>query len=232
MKKQRATLLAGLVGGAIGAVAVRRSGLKARLIAHLPWLSGDDSVLKDHFPVFAVGVACWVLFSLYWEAAAKSAAAAEKTESRSSRGVHVALISLAQLLILIPIRGLGRYYSASSSIMLAGLAVEAMGILLAVWARRHLGRNWSGAIAIKVKHQLIRSGPYRLLRHPIYTGVLTMYIGTAILTGERLALAGLVLAGVAYWRKIRLEEAALQSAFGREYEDYRRATWALLPGLF
>jgi protein-S-isoprenylcysteine O-methyltransferase Ste14 len=83
-----------------------------------------------------------------------------------------------------------------------------------------------------VEHQLIRSGPYSLLRHPIYTGLLTMYVGTAVVSGEWLALVGLAMAGFAYWRKIRLEEANLNMGFGAEYDAYRRDTWALVPWLF
>ena len=136
------------------------------------------------------------------------------------------------MLIFIPIRGLGRYVPAYALVMAAGLAVQAVGTLLAVWARIHLGRNWSGAIAIKVEHRLIRSGPYGLLRHPIYTGLLAMYIGLALVTGEWLALIGVAMAALAYWRKIRLEEAALDAAFGADYDSYRRTTWALMPGLY
>jgi hypothetical protein len=76
----------------------------------------------------------------------------------------------------------------------ASLAVEAMGLLLAIWALRHLGRNWSGEITIKVELQLIRSGPYKLLRHPIYTGLLAIYAGTVLVTGEWLAIIGLAMA--------------------------------------
>jgi protein-S-isoprenylcysteine O-methyltransferase Ste14 len=141
-------------------------------------------------------------------------------------------VNLALLFVLAPIRGLGRCLPASSTLMTAGLAIEALGISLAVWARRHLGRNRSGAIAIKVEHELIRSGPYQKLRHPIYTGILAMYIGPALVTGEWLAAIGVGVAAVAYWRKIRLEEAALEAAFGAEYEEYRRGTWALVPGMF
>jgi protein-S-isoprenylcysteine O-methyltransferase Ste14 len=99
-------------------------------------------------------------------------------------------------------------------------------------ARRHLGRNWSGEITIKVKHELIRSGPFQLLRHPIYTGISAMYAGLALVSGEWLAIAGLAMAAFAYWRKIRLEEAVLVEAFGTDYDAYRRTTWALVPGLF
>jgi protein-S-isoprenylcysteine O-methyltransferase Ste14 len=83
-----------------------------------------------------------------------------------------------------------------------------------------------------VEHQLIRSGPYRRLRHPIYTGLIAMYVGTAVVTGTWLAVVGVAMAGFAYWRKIRLEENSLDLAFGAEYETYRRGTWALVPGLF
>jgi len=116
--------------------------------------------------------------------------------------------------------------------MTAGLAVEAIGLFVAIWARRHLGRNWSGEITIKVDHQLVRSGPYKLLRHPIYTGLLAMYAGIAIVTGEWLGMVGFAMAVFAYWRKIRLEEANLKVAFGAEYDAYRRETWALGPGCF
>ena len=91
---------------------------------------------------------------------------------------------------------------------------------LAIWARRALGTNWSGEISIKVEHHLIRSGPYQRLRHPIYTGLLAMYVGTALVTGTWLAIVGVVIAGVAYWRKIRLEEKNLDVAFGAEYDAY------------
>jgi len=79
---------------------------------------------------------------------------------------------------------------------------------------------------------LIRSGPYRRLRHPIYAGLLAMYAGPALATGEWLALIGVAIAGLAYWRKIRLEEANLETAFGGDYEVYRRETWVLVPGVF
>jgi protein-S-isoprenylcysteine O-methyltransferase Ste14 len=110
--------------------------------------------------------------------------------------------------------------------------MEGMGVLLAVWARRLLGRNWSGRITLKVEHELVRSGPYRVVRHPIYTGLLAMYAGAAIVSGELHALIGLALAVGAYLRKIRLEEANLLKGLGADYRAYRGETWALFPGLF
>ena len=171
-----------------------------------------------------------MLFSIYWELAAKGAAEAKSSESKGSRGVHVFLTNVAVLLILAPIAGFGRLLPVSVPIMSAGIAIEALGLVLAIWSRRHLGRYWSGEISIKVDHQLIREGPYRLLRHPIYTGLLTMYAGTTLVTGEWLGILGLAIAVFAYWRKIRLEETNLDVAFGPEYEAYRQETWALIRG--
>ena len=172
-----------------------------------------------------------VIFSLYWKSPPETAPAS-RSESHASRGVHVILTNVALLLAIAPIIGIGRFLPVSPLAMSAGLVVEAIGLALAIHARRHLGRYWSGEITIKIDHELIRSGPYGRLRHPIYTGLLTMYAGTALVTGEWLAIVGLAIAVFAYWRKIRLEEANLTLAFGAAYEAYRRGTWMLVPGLF
>lgn len=101
--------------------------------------------------------------------------------------------------------------------------------MLAVWARRHLGAHWSGAITIKVGHELIRSGPYRFVRHPIYVAILGMFAGAAVVSGTLLAVLAVILVAFAYWRKIRLEEANLRRAFGRAYDVYQHQIGALIP---
>src|SRR5262249_4838330 len=113
-----------------------------------------------------------------------------------------------------------------------GLALQSCAVILAVWARRHLGRNWSGAIAIKAAHQLVRTGPYRWGRHPIYTGMLGMFLGTALVSADLHALLALAIMVLAYRRKIRLEEQRLHEVFGADYDGYRRDSWSLIPGLF
>ena len=172
----------------------------------------------------------WVAFSLYWDAAGKKTAETRSAESRWSRWIHLFLANVALILEVVPLHS--RFLPLSTAIMAGGLAIEAAGLLLAILARRHLGMYWSGEISIKVDHRLIRSGPYRKLRHPIYSGLLAMYAGMAVVTGTWLALAGLAMAAIAYVRKIRLEEENLRAAFGAEYEAYRRESWALAPGLF
>jgi protein-S-isoprenylcysteine O-methyltransferase Ste14 len=227
MQRKKITFLSAVCGAVAAALATR---LGLHIPSKVSAFAFDNALLAHReFVGAAIG---WVLFSVYWEVAAGSAAPSKRSESQASRGLHVFLANVALLLEMVPIRGLGRFLPVSSPIMTAGLAVEAVGLFLAIWARRHLGRNWSGEITIKVEHQLIRSGPYSLLRHPIYTGLLAMYAGTALVTGEWLAIIGLAMALFAYWRKIRLEEANLTVAFGAHYDAYRSETWALVPGIF
>jgi protein-S-isoprenylcysteine O-methyltransferase Ste14 len=186
------------------------------------------------FPVgMRLSLVLLFIFGVYWSIAAKESAAAKKSESVWSRQLHLILVNGAVLLLILPVPGLaGRFLPASHFLVAAGLVIEAAFILLAVWARRSLGSNWSGEVRIATGHQLVRSGPYRFLRHPIYTAVLGMYGGTVIVSGEIHAPIALVIVTLAYWRKIRLEERVLGETFGAEYDAYRRDTWALVPLLF
>jgi protein-S-isoprenylcysteine O-methyltransferase Ste14 len=136
------------------------------------------------------------------------------------------------LLLIVPISGLRqRFLPDRAFFVWTGLGLQTASVALGIWARRVLGRHWSGEITIKVDHQLIRFGPYRLVRHPIYTAWLGMFAGTALVFGQMHGVLGFAMAAFAYWRKIRLEEANLKNAFGPEYDAYRRETWALIPWL-
>jgi protein-S-isoprenylcysteine O-methyltransferase Ste14 len=176
--------------------------------------------------------ALWVLFVGYWSLAARRKAPTERSESSASRAVHTRFMNLSFLLLFLPVPGLrGRLLPLTPVVTAIGLTVQGLAFLLAVWARRHLGRNWSGAITVAQDHQLVRSGPYRLVRHPIYTAMFGMFVGTVIVSGEVHALLALLVIGGAYWRKIRLEERTLREVFGPAYEAYRRETPALIPFL-
>ncbi|MGH9774542.1 MAG: methyltransferase family protein [Candidatus Acidiferrales bacterium] len=174
-----------------------------------------------------------LLFSVYWSIAARDSAQTKTSESVWSRQLHLILVNGAVLLLVLPVPGLTRRFLPLSHFLeAAGLVIEAAFILLAVWARRHLGSNWSGEVRIAAAHQLIRTGPYRFIRHPIYTAVLGMYFGIALVSGEIHAPIALVIVTLAYWRKIRLEERALAETFGADHEAYRGDTWALVPFLY
>lgn len=222
----QAVRYAASIGALVGAF-VARPVIKPWFDKHVP-----DLFSANAWP-FLASFAPWVIFSIYWEIEAKNSAPAIKSESRFSRGIHVVLTNVALLLMIVPIRGLNqRFLPDLLIIKLAGLAVECAGLALAIWARRVLGRNWSGEITIKVDHELVRTGPYGVVRHPIYTALLAMYAGTAIVSGQLHALLGLAVGIIAYLRKTHMEEANLVTAFGEKYSAYREDTWALIPPVY
>lgn len=186
------------------------------------------------FPVaMRLAVALLFAFSVYWSIAARDSAPTKTSESKWSRGLHLTLVNGGVLLLILPVPGLTRrFLPVGNFLVVAGLIIEAAFILLAVWARRSLGSNWSGEVRVATGHQLIRSGPYRYIRHPIYTAVLGMYCGVALVSGEIHAPIALLIVALAYWRKIRMEERAMSETFGADHEAYRRETWALVPFLF
>jgi protein-S-isoprenylcysteine O-methyltransferase Ste14 len=177
-----------------------------------------------------VSAGLWILFIGYWSAAARNAAPTKSAESVASRQLHQLLMygALAMTFWRAPLLG-GRWLPASAYMVAIGLALQVCSALLAVWARQHLGRNWSGDITAKVDHQLIRTGPYRVVRHPIYTGMIGMFLGASVVCGEYHALLAVVVIVGAYWRKIHLEEQHLRKVFGAEYDNYLRESGALIP---
>jgi protein-S-isoprenylcysteine O-methyltransferase Ste14 len=110
------------------------------------------------------------------------------------------------------------------------VVVAALSIAFVWWARLYLGRLWSGSITRKEEHRVVDTGPYALVRHPIYTGLLTAAVATAIVVGELHTVLGALLLIIAYWMKARLEERFLREELGPEaYDSYRRRVPMLVP---
>ena len=113
----------------------------------------------------------------------------------------------------------------------AGTILVAAGLAFAVWARWHLGRNWSGTVTVKRGHTLIRTGPYGAVRHPIYSGMLLALSGTALAMGEPRGFIGAALILAGFIVKLHAEEARMRETFP-DYADYCRNTARLIPGLY
>jgi protein-S-isoprenylcysteine O-methyltransferase Ste14 len=110
-----------------------------------------------------------------------------------------------------------------------GVILVIAGLAFAIWARVHLGSNWSGTVSIKQGHELIRSGPYAYVRHPIYTGLITALLGTTVASGTVHAAIGLAIIAVALVRKSRTEEDFMRATFPGEYQRYSAEVPALMP---
>jgi protein-S-isoprenylcysteine O-methyltransferase Ste14 len=98
-----------------------------------------------------------------------------------------------------------------------------------VWARFVLAGNWSDFVQVKQDHELIVEGPYRWVRHPIYTGLILMFLGTALGVGEWRGVLAVAIATIAFWHKLRLEETVMRGQFGDAYARYAERVRALIP---
>ena len=124
-----------------------------------------------------------------------------------------------------------RFIPRTPAIAIAAIVITLAGMAFAVWARVYLGTNWSSVPTIKEKHQLIRGGPYRLVRHPIYSGLLLAMMGTFLANGRVRGALSVVVLWIGWLVKSRMEEKFMDRTFGAEYEEYRRTTGALFPRL-
>jgi protein-S-isoprenylcysteine O-methyltransferase Ste14 len=178
---------------------------------------------------------CWIIFVLVWLLAAISAKPTIYRESGAERARYWILLVIAYLLVFrsntlpSPLDWLAIPHTKSSA--WAGAVLCVSGLVFAVWARVILGGNWSGVITLKEGHELIERGPYRIVRHPIYTGILTMFAGTAIAIGYFGGFIGLLLLFVSFWMKLKREEDLMLRHFPDKYSAYQRRAKRIIPFL-
>ena len=177
--------------------------------------------------------ALWLSWVAYWWAASRNVKNTLRRESPASRLSHMVPLAIAVLLFSVrraPIDFLGeRFLPLAEWPFWLGALLTAGGLLFTVWARLQLGRNWSGTVTIKEGHDLVASGPYALVRHPIYTGLLLAFLGSALALGEWRGALAFALAAGALWRKLRLEERWMRQQFADAYEAYSQRVAALIP---
>ena len=179
----------------------------------------------------------WIAWLVYWGMSAADVKPAVRHESKWSRASYIIPIVIASILLSIPPMSRGgflfsRFLPPGIDAYLPGVILIAAGLGFTVWARQRLGRNWSGTVQVKKDHQLISDGPYRFVRHPIYTGILVAFFGTAVIIGHWGGILAVLIAFGSFWRKLTLEERFMRETFGSVYEEYRARTAALIPYLF
>ena len=178
----------------------------------------------------------WLAWVLYWWLGAGPLKAVQKRESPAQRASHGLPLLAAALLFLLPRRALGPLAAPFMPYTWGdygnAVLLVALGLGFAVWARRHLGANWSAAVTLKQEHTLVQSGPYRRLRHPIYTGLLLAIAGSALALAQWRGLLALLLVTGSLLFKLRREERWMLERFGDAYRAYRARSWALLPGIY
>ena len=176
--------------------------------------------------VFAVG---WAAFWVYWLVAAFSA---KRGRVSWSREVRIRVVIVALVIVLTRL-GVFRGHGVDTDAWRAGLGLVlfALGLGLAIWARVNIGRNWGTPMTRKDEPELVTSGPYRLVRHPIYSGILAAGAGTAIALGWWWLVA-VALAGIYFVYSATVEERYMTEQFPDSYPAYRSSTKMLVPFVF
>ena len=186
---------------------------------------------------------CWVIFGVVWTIGAVTAKRAQRRQTVGKRLWYAVFLMISFVLLFkgfptaTPGTGLKEPiyplyipvlpYSATFAAVAAALTI--LGLLLALWARWILGRNWSGTVDIKKDHELVTNGPYAVIRHPIYTAFLLMFLGTAIAVGNLGGFLGFVTLFISHWIKLKQEEQLMTQQFPTAYLAYMKRTKALIP---
>ena len=178
-------------------------------------------------------VAPWIIFVLYWAAGALKTRRTVRQESPASRYGILFLEITGFALLFDGATGIGVLGSTivprNFALAATGVAFTWIGIAIALWARRHLGRYWSARVTVKEDHELIRTGPYANFRHPIYSGLDLAAIGGALAIDEWRCVVGVALIVLGYWIKARKEESMLSAQFGEAFQEHCRHTGFLIP---
>ncbi len=178
---------------------------------------------------FAIG--CWGVFIAFWIVCAFSVKRTRVQQTLPQRLLYLVITAVAAVLLNGSARMMHWDHAALPRTIVTGLLGDLLvlaGLCIAIWARVTLGGNWSARVTLKEDHELIKRGPYRVVRHPIYAGVLLMILGTAVLVGRVGAFVVLLFCFFGLWVKLRQEEILLSKHLPG-YPEYMRRTKALVP---
>ena len=186
-----------------------------------------DSLAKNIISI------CWGVFFVVWVLAAIFTKRTVYHESGARRLRYLIPIVFGWYLLF---RGhrLPRPFNIhiipqSAAILVAAAILCLCGLGFCLWARAVLGRNWSGTVTLKENHELIVRGPYRLVRHPIYTGLLTMLIATALEQRHIAGMLGLIFVFASFWIKLNNEEEVMRKQFPDQYAAYEERVKRIIP---
>jgi protein-S-isoprenylcysteine O-methyltransferase Ste14 len=178
----------------------------------------------------------WMALIVVWVVGALRTKRTIQSQSRGSQLLYTVILIAGVCLIFAKQSGIPwldhQLYPVTVPIALVGLLAVLMGVAFSVWARLMLGGNWSNRVTVKENHTLVRTGPYRIVRHPIYSGILLGMLGSALQRGGIRCFVGVLICGFSFWLKTRAEERFMVQSFGEQYLQYRHRVKALAPFIF
>src|SRR5262245_11657235 len=195
--------------------------------------SGKLLVMQTYSLAVDIISGCWIVFVAVWLMAAGSTKRTVYRETRAQRLRYWVLLVIACLLLIygrqLPYPLSLRIIPQATAIAGAAAALCVAGLGFAFWARASLGRNWSGVVILKEGHELVERGPYRFVRHPIYTGMLIMFFATALVQRHLAGFAGVLLMFASFWIKLAREEKLMLQQFPERYTAYQRRAKRIIP---
>ena len=189
--------------------------------------------MKTHFP--AIAYWSWAALILVWLPGYFTRRRTSEVPSLALQVPTSALLVVCFVLLFNPrVLGLGVSITPQTPLLgLIGVALDLAGVAFAIWARLTLGRNWSGLVVTAQEgHELVQTGPYALVRHPIYTGLLLAIVGTALTLGTLASYLGVAAGVTGLLIRVHLEEKLMRERFGATHAAYRQRTWKLIPLLW
>ncbi len=187
-------------------------------------------------------IICWLIFLFYWFVSAffikKSA---EKKSWWQKMGILRFFFAIVLVYYIIKKKPASfalsstfgpEIFRSTLTLHIFGLILTVAGLLGALWARTIIGRNWSGYATYKENHELVTNGPYRFVRHPIYSSIFLMFLGTFLYSGLGFVIVMFIIILFVFLARIKKEEKIMVELFGKKYEDYIKNTYALIPGVY
>ena len=177
----------------------------------------------------------WISWGVYWKIAAGNVKPTTRRDSGAARIVYTVPLVLGASVLLLHGDGdnplFREIWRRTILGYWVGIGVMLLGFAFTIWARLTLGRNWSGTVTMKESHELIQTGPYAWVRHPIYTGLILMFIGTAIVVDQWRGWLAPCLVTLGFYLKLRIEERWMRELFGAAYDVYAKRVGMLVPGV-
>lgn len=179
----------------------------------------------------------WLIVITYWFISGFGTKKIKNQESIYKRFVQYWLPLIIAVLLLGPGEWFGEslirenFVPHSDFVGNIGLVFCVIGAFVACWSRYLLGKNWSLSVQRKENHELIQNGIYNILQHPIYTGLLLLFIGNALIVGDYRGIIAVIIVFISFWYKLLKEEKSLTETFGNQYIEYKNRTKALIPFL-
>lgn len=179
--------------------------------------------------LFQVNALLWIALYIFWLFLNRTTHQQKQREALLLKLSHflptvTSLIFLFQIIKIFPSN-----FHQSHTLVGFGELLVVIGFGFAIWARFQIGNIWSGSVSLQENHQLVRTGPYALVRHPIYAGLILSALGTGIVAGTYDAMIGFIIFAAAHLVKIHREEHLMEKAFGDVFHQYKKSVPLLIP---